>query len=314
MKIISIWLQKITGIPSDLIANLFSTLTIILILWLVRLVVLKAVWRRTENSRLRYQWRKTSNYTVSALAILLIGRVWYEGFQPIATFLGLLSAGLAIALKDPLTNVAGWFFVLWRRPFDVGDRIQIGAHAGDVIDIRIFQFTLMEIGNWVHADQCTGRIIHVPNGKVFVEPQINYTRGWFDYIWNEVPVLVTFESDWKKAKEILQRIAITHAGDLTSLAEQKVKQSAREFVILTTNFAPAVFTSVEDSGVLLTLRHLCDPRGRRDMNQLIWESVLDEFAEHDDIDLAYATIRYYRIPEEIPAAGCGDRGGAKQYQ
>lgn len=89
----------------------------------------------------------------------MIGRVWFEGIHSIATFLGLLSAGVAIALKDLLANLAGWGFIMWRRPFEVGDRVQIGNDTGDAIDLRIFQFTLMEIGNWVEADQITGRTI-----------------------------------------------------------------------------------------------------------------------------------------------------------
>lgn len=175
----------------------------------------------------------------------------------------------------------------------MGDRIQIGANAGDVIDLRIFQFTLMEIGSWVHADQSTGRIVHIPNGKVFVEPQTNYTKGWFDYIWNEIPVLVTFESNWKKAKETLQRIADAHSGHLIPLAERKLKESSREFIVLSPNLNPTVFTSVEDSGVLLTLRHLCEPRSRRESTQDIWEAILDAFAGCDDVDLAYPTKRFF---------------------
>ena len=80
------------------------------------------------------------------------------------------------------------------------------AQPARLIDLRIFQFTLMEIGNWVDADQSTGRIVHVPNGSVFVTPLANYAKG-FQYIWNEIPVLVTFESDWRRAKEILEGIA-----------------------------------------------------------------------------------------------------------
>lgn len=197
------WLQKTTGIPAGLYDKLLGSLGCALVVWLVRHIVLKAVWRRTENSRTRYQWRKASAYIAFVITILLVGRIWLEEFQSLATFLGLVSAGLAIAMKDPLGNVAGWLFIIWRRPFSVGDRIQIGPHAGDVIDLRIFQFTIMEIGNWVDADQSTGRIVHIPNGKVFVEPQTNYDKGWFDYIWNEIPVLVTFESNWKRAKGIL---------------------------------------------------------------------------------------------------------------
>jgi len=293
VKLLTEWLQNNTGVPGVLYDKLLTSLACILIIWFIRQMILKGVWRRTENSRTRYQWRKTSDYVAFTIAVLLLGRVWLEGFQTVATFLGLASAGLAIAMKDPLVNVAGWLFIIWRRPFDVGDRIQIGVHAGDVIDLRVFQFTLMEIGNWVKADQSTGRIIHIPNGKVFVDSQTNYTKGWFDYIWNEIPVLVTFESDWRKAKQILQAIAASQSDHLIPLAEQKLKESSREFVILTPNLNPEVFTSVEASGILLTMRHLCEPRNRRDSSQKIWEAILDEFARYQDIDFAYPTQRYY---------------------
>ena len=170
MRLLTEWLQKSTGIPAELYGKLFTSLSWIIVLWFFRWLILKGVRRRTENSRTRYQWRKISNYVASSLAFLLLGRVWLSEFESVATYLGLLSAGLAIAMKDPLVNVAGWLFILWRRPFEVGDRIQIGAHAGDIIDMRIFQFTLMEIGSWVHADQSTGRIVHTKPTRVGRSP------------------------------------------------------------------------------------------------------------------------------------------------
>lgn len=69
---------------------------------------------------------------------------------------------------------------MWKRPFDVGDRIQIAGFAGDVVDIRIFEFTLLEIGNWVDADQSTGRVVHIPNQKLLTEPIANYTAEYRD--------------------------------------------------------------------------------------------------------------------------------------
>ncbi|MDD2335204.1 MAG: mechanosensitive ion channel family protein [Geobacteraceae bacterium] len=287
------WLHTAINIPAEFSGKLLSSLVVIVLLLLIRTLILKAVWRRTEVFQIRYHWRKISNYVAFFLAILFLGRVWFKEFQSVATFLGLLSAGLAIALRDPIVNLAGWLFILWRRPFIVGDRIQIGIHAGDVIDARIFQFTLMEIGGWVAADQSTGRIIHVPNSKVFTEPQINYTEGWFDYIWNEIPVLMTFESNWKIAKEILGEIAERHAGHLVSPAQFKMKESSRQFMIFSPNLAPSVFTSVAESGVLLTMRYLCDPRRRRDSTAEIWEEVLEKFSQRDDVDFAYPTRRFF---------------------
>jgi small-conductance mechanosensitive channel len=208
------------------------------------------------------------------------------------TFLGLVAAGVSIALKDPIVNVAGWIYILLRRPIEVGDRIQIGEHAGDVIDLRISQFTLMEIGNWVDADQSTGRVIHIPNGKVFVEPLANYSKG-FQYIWNEIPVLITFESNWEKAKEILLNIANKHAEHLSEPARAKVKEAAQKFMIFYSKLTPIIYTRVKDSGVLLTARYLCEPRRRRGSAEAIWEDILREFAKYDDIDFAYPTQRFY---------------------
>jgi small-conductance mechanosensitive channel len=204
----------------------------------------------------------------------------------------LITAGLAIALRDPLVNLAGWVFIIWRKPFVVGDRIQIGNNSGDVIDVRIFQFTLMEIGNWVDAEQSTGRIMHIPNGKIFNEVQANYTTG-FNYIWNEIPVLVTFESDWKKAKGILTSIINKDAEHLSGTAEEKIKEASRKFMIFYTKLTPIVYISVKDSGVMLTIRYFCDPRRRRESEEKIWEDILIEFSKCDNIDFAYPTQRFY---------------------
>jgi small-conductance mechanosensitive channel len=188
----------------ETIGKLFLTIAFIVLLYLFQLLVLRIVWRQTKNIKLRYQWKRTLSFILPFLGLLIIVGIWIQAFQQFGAFLGLFSAGLAIALKDPLTNLAGWFFIVLRHPFSVGDRVQMGEHAGDVIDIRLFQFTILEIGNWVDADQSTGRLIHIPNSKVFLEAQANYSTG-FNYIWNEIPVTITFESNWEKAKQYFQK-------------------------------------------------------------------------------------------------------------
>jgi small-conductance mechanosensitive channel len=210
----------------------------------------------------------------------------------VGTFLGLLSAGVAIALKDIVASFAAWIFILWRRPFQLGDRIQLGTRAGDVVDLRLFQFTILEIGNWVHADQSTGRVIHLPNSLIFTEPLANYTAQ-FDFIWNEVPVLVTFESDWKKAKDLLQAIVDEKAGGVVAEAQRAMKTASRKFLIHFRTLTPKVYTSVEDSGVLLTLRFICRARQRRGISEEMWEAILEAFGREEGIDFAYPTTRMY---------------------
>jgi small-conductance mechanosensitive channel len=294
------WLHA-HGISPELQGKLLLTVLVIAALWVTHRIVLGLAYRGVTDPWSRYRWRKAVTYAVLTVGVILVGRTWFVGMQTLATFFGLLSAGLAIALKDPIADLAAWAFIVWARPFEVGDRIQIGAHAGDVIDLRLFQFTLNEIRNWVDADQSTGRIIHVNNGRVFAEPLANYDKG-FKYIWNEVPVLITRESDWRKAKEILTRIAIKHAEHLTEKAEEDLLAASRQYLINYRKLTPIVYTKVVDSGVQLTMRYLIEPRKRRGTEHAIWEEVLTEFAAHTDVDLAYHTVRSFKHTEEGKAA------------
>ncbi len=291
------WLRDHLGISGETQLRILASGVAIFLIWALRVLVTMLLNRRVHDVRARYRVNKASRYIAGTLMFLIVGRIWFEGIGSLATFLGLLTAGLAIALKDPIVNFAGWLFILWRRPFELGDRIEIGAHRGDVIDQRLFQFTLMEIGNWVDADQSTGRVIHVPNGMVFTAAQANYSKG-FMFIWNELPVLVTFESNWRKAKELLFDIARRHADHTGTEAEKKVKEAAQKFMIFYNKLTPIVYTEVRDCGVLLTIRYLCKPRERRGTAEGIWEEILDTFAQHADIDFAYPTTRFYNNPSE----------------
>ncbi len=287
----------VLGLSPETQAKLLVSLVAVVALMVGRRLLLRVVEARIDSGAVLYRWSKASGYAAFLLGLLVIVQVWFSALRSLGTFLGLVSAGLAIALKDLVADVAGWAFILWRKPFELGDRIQIGAQAGDVVDIRVFAFTMMEIGNWVSADQSTGRVIHVPNAKVFTEPLANYTSG-FSFLWNELGVLVTFESDWRRAKAILREIAESQTQSASQEAEAKLKRTSKRFLIHYTRFTPAVYTSVRDSGVMLTIRYLCHPRQRRGTSQAMWERVLDAFAQEDGIDFAYPTQRVYLNPME----------------
>ncbi len=280
-------------ISAPILGKLLLSVAIFVVLYLLHKIVCWIIRRRIHNLKRYHAWRKTTIHVYAVLALVLIGRIWIPGIDSIATFLGLMSAGLAIALHDTIANIAGWLFILWRKPFKTGDRVQIGEVKGDVIDIRLFEFSLNEIGNWIDAEQSTGRIVHVPNSKVFQEPLANYETG-FEYIWHEIPIMITFETDWKKAKNILFSIAKDKTEKLSDGAEAQIKSAAMKYLIFFGKLTPTVYTSVRESGVLLTMRYIIKPRERRTSEQAVWEAILEEFGKHDDIALAYPTMRYYQ--------------------
>ena len=115
---------------------------VIIVTGIIQSIILKSIHLRVKDVKNKYYWGNAIRYTLFILAFIIIVGIWLKEFGSIATFLGLLTAGMAVALKDPIVNLFAWIFILVRKPFTVGDRIQIGEHAGDIIDIRVFQLTI----------------------------------------------------------------------------------------------------------------------------------------------------------------------------
>jgi small-conductance mechanosensitive channel len=290
-------LDSLLVLEGSLVGRLAATFATLVVVWVLRWLVLALVQPRLEQARSHYHWRKSATYVAIAISILAIAQIWWSGFSGLATFLGLLSAGLAVALRDWIANFFGWAYLVTWRPFTVGDRIEIGDVAGDVIDVGMLATTLLEIGNWVRADQSTGRVVYVPNGRFLTTNLANYTTG-MAFLWHEVRVVVTFESNWRAAKEILNRVVHEASADTVAEAEQALQDATKKWLITYSTLTPIVYTQVEDSGVALTVRYLTPPRRRRGTEEALWEAILDAFAERDDIDLAYPTRRLYDASRE----------------
>lgn len=271
------------------IVRLVLSVVVVAALFLLRWVVLRALHSRMGEPESFFRARKWVAYVITGVGALALVQIWFGGVGGITTYLGILSAGIAIALADVLENLAAWFYIVARKPFVVGDRIEIGGIRGDVVDVRAFRFSMLEVGNWVDADQSTGRLIHVPNGKVFTTEVANYTEG-FPFIWEEIPVLVTFESDWRRAEEILRGVLAEHAPD-TGPMRRAIERAGRTYLIRYTHLDPTTYITVKDSGVQVTGRYLVPVRERRKYTDVVWRAILDGLAAEPGVDLAYPTTR-----------------------
>jgi len=214
---LSSWFEINMGLSADTQLKILWTLAVLSILFLTHYVICFLFSVRVKDAARRYTRRKTMTMALSTAGLVFFLRIWIAGRHGLAAYLGILSAGLAIA---------------------------------------------------------------------------NYNQG-FNFIWNEIGVLVTFESDWKKAKEILMKIAEAHTAVQSAHAEAQVRAAARKFLIFFQHLTPIVWTNVEDCGVKLTMRYLCEPRKRRSSQAAIWEAVLEAFSRESGIDFAYPTIRRY---------------------
>ena len=288
------------GIQEGDVDKVVATVVIFVVTLLVRAVILREANRRLDDAEITYRTRKGVSYIAAFLIVVGLIVIWVPSLEGITTFFGFVAAGLVIALTDVVANFAGWVYILLRHPFRVGDRIEIGDLAGDVIDTRLLRFTVLEIGNWVGGDQSTGRIVHVPNLTVFRQPLANYTDG-FQYIWHEVSLPVTFESDWERAERIFLGILHRHATtDAKIPAETALRNATRKYFIRFRELKPIVYIETVPHGVMLHGRILVDARQRRTINDEIWRELLRAIRDEPSVTYAYPTNRMMIAKDSLP--------------
>lgn len=291
------WIYSYLGMSHSIQYKLAATIIIAIVFYVLSRLIAHFLLRNVNDVKTRYSWTKGLSYSSYVLFFIIIAPIWFAELHSMGTFLGLMTAGLAVALKDPISNFFAWIFIIFKKPFEMGDRIQIGNSEGDIIDISFFQFTMLEIKNWVKADQSTGRIVHIPNGLLFTKPVINYNQA-MNNIWNEIPIPVTFESNWKKAKEILLEIEETKLKELANQAAPDLEVALKKHHVAYSKTDPTVYTTLQSNGILLTLRYLCNPKQRRGSEQVAIEAILEMFSQHSDIEYAYPTTRFYDATKE----------------
>ncbi|MDY7010257.1 MAG: mechanosensitive ion channel family protein, partial [Planctomycetota bacterium] len=244
----------------------------------------------------RHKVRMASSWVGFVVFLIAAAFIWVSGIQDFGIFLGIVGAGLALSLQETLVCIAGWVLLVIRRPFDIGDRIEIDNRVGDVIGVSVFQTSMMEVGNWVKADQSTGRMLIFPNSMLIRHPLYNYSKG-FPFIWNELSTTVTFESDWEQAEKLLLEKAEIEAEKIESEVKRRIEQMQSQYAIRYEHLHPIVYTNIADNGVELTLRYISPVRQRRATAHRIARNTLRAFLANPRIDFAYPTTRIYRNTE-----------------
>ncbi len=276
----------------DLTNNLVWTLLAILLIFGTAHVLRNAIQRAPVNLMIKHKTRRAIMVASSLIFITALVIIWASSLEGLGAFFGLVAAGIALSLQEVILCVVGWMLIALKKPYDIGDRIEINGTIGDVIDIRLFQTHLLEVGNWVEADQSTGRIVHMPNSAVFRGKVSNYTKG-FPFIWNELKTVITFNSDMHTAKEIILRQAQEEAEKIENEVRRQISRMQREYAISYQHFSPITYTNIEAHGIALTLRYLTPVRMRRETTSKICEGILEEFAKNDTIALAYPSQTIY---------------------
>jgi small-conductance mechanosensitive channel len=269
--------------------SVFGTLGVLVVGWIVFDLGRKFIDTHAPNPKEQYRRQRLLTTIVVVIGGAIIIGLWAKLVPHASTFLGLVGAGLAVALREPLLSIAGRIAIFFGHMYTVGDRIEINKMSGDVIDVGFFYTRMMEIGNWIGGDQYSGRIIRFANAQVFGASVFNYTRN-FAYIWDEVKLPLAYDSNIKGAAEMLKTVGREYTREFMHDAEPQIQKMQRFFMVQRFEVEPVVFLKVTDNWVELTLRYLVDPKKRRAASTYIFTESFRQIRERQDIEIGSSSM------------------------
>ena len=270
-----------------------------ILLYLLARVARQRANNHIEDINRRHRIRKWIGYAYTVLLVLTGIGLFSNGLARLGTILALVAAGIAVALQDVLKSVVGWLYISSRAGINVGDRVEVNGVVGDVIDIGVLKTTLLEVGNLVYGPQSTNRVVTVPNYYFLSSNAFSATAG-NPFVWQEIKIVVTFESDWAKAEQILRGAADQHHSLIADDMQRGFRAIEQRYAFRSGKLTPIVYVALAEFGIDLTMRFLTHSRRRRDSVDTITRQVLTAFEREPGVELAYPTYRLFRLGEGVP--------------
>jgi hypothetical protein len=188
---------QVLAVRLSILGGLLATVVILAELWR------RAVGRYVHEPRRRYQLLLVRTILMWAVIAVILGLSFVTEISAFATFAGLITAGVAVAMQSVLVSVVGYFFLIGKYGIRVGDRVQIGAVVGEVMDLGLVRMHLIEYHEQEPRGP-TGRVVAFPNLIVF-----QASGGLFKQIpgvslsWHELTLPLPTVTDYPALKKQL---------------------------------------------------------------------------------------------------------------
>ncbi len=271
-------------LSEDLILYLYILVLIFIIHNITNLILSKTY--PTNDTTIIYNRRRITRYAFSILGIVGIIPVFYSRIGNLPTILAFTGAGVVISLKDITLNFIGWFLIHSNNGFSLGDRLEIDGVKGDVVNIGIMRFTLLEISNDDSSDQSTNRLVHIPNHQTLTK-KLYVSSGKMEFIWDELKIVLTLSSDFETAEKVCNDILKEFIGtnEKKYNLEERFRGLSENYLLKIGITTPIVYTSVQDGGILLCLRYLTRIQEKRDIRSKLFIKILKEFRNYSNIEI-----------------------------
>jgi small-conductance mechanosensitive channel len=250
----------------------------IAVIVLVAILLSALVKRVTQHESLDPRRTRTLSWiallAIQVVALLTILLVVFGPPSQLSTVIGLVTAGLTVALQDFILAFVGWFILMGRTGIGVGDVVEINGVAGEVVDIGLFRTTLMETGNWTANGHPTGRRVAMNNKYAISGQYFNFSTAG-QWMWDEFTVPVTAGEDTGPLVERVQKAVTSETEKDARQAEVEWRQISQRHGLSQYSAEPAVNLRPSATGVELVVRYVTRASDRFERRIKLYGCVLE---------------------------------------
>lgn len=202
---------------------------VVFIVFIITRIIESVVTKRSPTKKQQYNIIRLIRLLSVFAAAFIVATFLFSKWYTAAVSLGLVSLILGFALQTPISSLIGWFYIIIRTPYRIGDRIQVDDFTGDVVEISYLDTTLWEFhGDYLSNDVPSGRLIRFPNTLVLQSEVYNYSWRKFPFIWNEIPFHIAYESDFEYVEKTIKAVATKELGDGMDDVIERFKQLVKK--------------------------------------------------------------------------------------
>jgi len=242
----------------------------------------RLAFRYVQDARRRSRLLLLRKIVLWCLVVVIGASAFATELTSLATFAGLITAGLAVAMQSVLVSVVGYFFLIGKYGIRVGDRVQIGTVTGEVIDLGLVRLHLMELSGG-GAMSPTGRVVAFANSIIFQS-----SGGLFKQIpgvnlaWHELTLALPAGSDYSAMKDKItaaaKRVIDDYHDDIVRQTQEIQKTGSFK---TTGDPQPQVQLRFAASGVDAIVRYPVQLAHAAEMDERVSREVLNVISPHD---------------------------------
>lgn len=236
---------------------------------------------------------RTINITGVVIIFITLSFNYIGNVEGIITFIGFVSAGIAIAMRDWFMNILGYFVIVIGGSIHTGDRIKITkdgqGYVGDVLEITLMKVAFLEDITLTSYDvnRRTGRVIMFPNNFIFDSIVLNYTFSGLKTVWDGIDIAITFDSNIKKAAHLAKEIVRKYSKGYTDITRKQINELRGKYHIRNFNPDPRVYSFIESYGIKISSWYLTNSYSTLTLRSTISAEIIETFNQTEDITIAY---------------------------